>query len=115
MSSHHRSSNEPSQRQLRVGEQIRHIIAETMQRGHFHDEALIDAGKITVTEVRVSPDLKNAKAFVMSLGGQNMEEILPALNDEEQAEESAEGGAEEASESGDNTDEADQQDLVSNG
>ncbi|MGQ0527838.1 MAG: 30S ribosome-binding factor RbfA [Alphaproteobacteria bacterium] len=76
-----RSSNEPSQRQLRVGEQLRHIIAETMQRGHFHNEILMNAGRITVTEVRVSPDLKHATAFVMSLGGENMEEIIPALNE----------------------------------
>lgn len=78
----HRSSLEPSQRQLRVGEQIRHIISETLHRGHFHEEALMDAGQITVTEVRCSPDLKNATAFVMALGGKNMEEILPALNAE---------------------------------
>lgn len=71
----------PSQRQLRVGEQIRHIIAETLQRGHFHDEILIDiAGGVTVTEVRPSPDLKNATAYVISLGGQDMDKILPALN-----------------------------------
>ncbi len=72
----------PSQRQLRVGEQLRHMIAETLQRGHFHDEALVDnAPNVTVSEVRVSPDLKNATAYVMSLGGENMDEILPALND----------------------------------
>lgn len=76
---HHKS--EPSQRQLRVGEQLRHIIAETLQRGHFHDEALLDTGKVTVTEVRVTPDLKNAKAYVISLGGLQMDEILPALNE----------------------------------
>lgn len=71
----------PSQRQLRVGEQLRHIIAETLQRGHFHDEILIDiAGGVTVTEVRPSPDLKNATAYVISLGGQDMDQILPALN-----------------------------------
>lgn len=78
--SQHRSS-EPSQRQLRVGEQIRHIIAETMNRGHFHNKALLEAGHITVTEVRVSPDLKHARAYVMSLGGADMENILPALNE----------------------------------
>lgn len=71
----------PSQRQLRVGEQLRHIIAETLQRGHFHDEALLDASKITVTEVTVSPDLKHATAYVLALGGENMDKILPALND----------------------------------
>ncbi len=72
----------PTQRQLRVGEQLRHMIAETLQRGHFDDEALIDdAPNVTVSEVRVSPDLKNATAYVMSLGGAHMDEILPALND----------------------------------
>ena len=74
-------SKGPSQRQLRAGEQLRHIIAETMSRGHFHDEVLLNAN-VTVAEVRVTPDLKNAKVFVMSLGGENMEEILPALNDQ---------------------------------
>lgn len=74
-------NNGPSQRQLRVGEQIRHIIAETLQRGHFHDSSLFDHS-VTVTEVRVTPDLKHARAFVMSLGGTNMDEIIPALNDE---------------------------------
>lgn len=74
--------NEPSQRQLRVGEQLRHIIAETMTRGHFHHEALLGATGITVAEVRVSPDLKNATAYVMPLGGENMDEVLAALNDE---------------------------------
>ncbi len=74
-------NNGPSQRQLRVGEQIRHIMAETLQRGHFHDKALIDlAANITVTEVRTSPDLKQATAYVISLGGQAMDVLLPALN-----------------------------------
>lgn len=73
----------PSQRQLRVGEQIRHIMAETLARGHFHDEILIDiAGGVTVTEVRPSPDLRQATAYVISLGGADMEKILPALNNE---------------------------------
>ena len=71
----------PTQRQLRVGEQIRHIIAETLQRGHFHESSL-NGASVTVTEVRVSPDLKNARAYVMALGGDNMEDILPALNEE---------------------------------
>lgn len=74
------STNMPSQRQLRVGEQLRHIIAEILQRGDFHDESLINAEGITVTEVRPSPDLKHATAYVMSLGGKDMEDILPALN-----------------------------------
>ncbi|MCB9981611.1 MAG: 30S ribosome-binding factor RbfA [Rhodospirillales bacterium] len=82
MSSHHTHNKGPSQRQLRVGEQLRHIIAETMNRGHFHREALLDAGRVSVTEVRVTPDLKQAKVYVMSLGGVDMDTILPALNEE---------------------------------
>lgn len=76
------SSSGPSQRQLRVGEQLRHVIAETLQRGHFDDAALLDnAPNVTVSEVRVSPDLKKATAYVIALGGQHMDEILPALNE----------------------------------
>lgn len=74
--------NGPSQRQLRVGEQLRQIIAEVMQRGHFRDPILIEgASLVTVTEVRPSPDLKQATAYIMPLGGKDIETILPALND----------------------------------
>ena len=69
-----------SQRQLRVGEQVRHILVETLQRGHFRDPDLMQAPMITITEVRISPDLKNATAFIMPLGGQKAVEILSALN-----------------------------------
>jgi ribosome-binding factor A len=82
MKMQHQSSTGPSQRQLRVGEQVRHAIVEVMQRGKFDDIALIDAAHtVTVSEVRLSPDLKNATAFVMTLGGARMDEVLPALND----------------------------------
>lgn len=67
---------------LRVAEQIKEVIAQSLMRGHFHSPVLMDASSVTVTEVRVSPDLKHATAYVISLGGQNMEEILPALNEE---------------------------------
>lgn len=77
---HHRPAG-PSQRQLRVGEQLRHIIADTLQRGHFHDESLMDAARITVTEVRVTPDLKNARAFIMPLGGEDIEHVIAGLNE----------------------------------
>ena len=77
------TTNQPSQRMLRVGEQIKHVIAQALARGHFYEPVLMDkASSITVTEVRVSPDLKHATAYVMSLGGQAMDEILPALNEE---------------------------------
>ena len=76
------SGHEPSQRQLRVGEQVRHVIAETLQRGTFHNMVLFEqAHNVTVSEVRVSPDLKHAVAFVTTLGGQNMGTVLPALNE----------------------------------
>src|ERR1043166_8353904 len=68
----------PSQRQLRVGEELRHRLAELLRPGELRDPALHDAN-ITVTEVRLSPDLRNATAFVMPLGGANAEEILAGL------------------------------------
>lgn len=76
----HQSKQPAGQRTLKVGEEIRHILSETMQRGRFHDESLMDAHLITVTEVRVAPDLKNATAFVMPLGGRNVEPTIAALN-----------------------------------
>ncbi len=80
------STNQPSQRMLRVGEQIKHVLAEALTRGHFHNPVLVErASIVTVTEVRVSPDLKHATAYVISLGGQHMDQILPALNDEAHA------------------------------
>lgn len=68
----------PSQRQLRVGELIRRRLSEVLARGEVHDPEL-NAMSITVAEVRTSPDLKVATAFVMPLGGQNREAALVAL------------------------------------
>jgi len=63
-----RSNNHgPSQRQLKVGEQVRHVLAEALLRGELRDPR-IDGSRLTVTEVRVSPDLKNGKVFVSELG-----------------------------------------------
>lgn len=74
--------NGPSQRQLRVAEQVRHILAETMTRGKFNDPILYEgAQNVTVAEVRMSPDMKHARAYVMTLGGRDMDTILPALNE----------------------------------
>jgi ribosome-binding factor A len=73
-----RAGQAPSQRQLRVGEELRHVLADILGRGEFRDPALQDR-VITVTEVRISPDLHNATAFVVPLGGQDTETILPAL------------------------------------
>ena len=68
-----------SQRQLRVGEIIRHSIIQLLDRGEANDPGL-DGVSITVTEVRVSPNLRNATAFVMPLGGSECVEILESLN-----------------------------------
>ena len=68
-----------SQRQLRIGEVIRHAIAQLIERGEAHDPGL-DGVSITVTEVRVSPDLRNATAFVMPLAGADRDEIIESLN-----------------------------------
>ena len=71
----------PSQRQLRVGEQLRHIIAETLQRGNFDDPSLFDkAGQITIAEVRVSPDMKHATAYVSMISTQDIAPVLEVLN-----------------------------------
>lgn len=70
----------PSQRQLRVGEEIRHILAKLFSYQHSGNE-LLDRSSITVSEVRVSPDLQNATVFVLPLGGQNVPEILAALKE----------------------------------
>ncbi len=67
-----------SQRQLRVGEEIRHLLAELLERGNMRDPELRDA-RITVTSVDVSPDLRNATAFIMPLGGQDKERLLAAM------------------------------------
>ena len=64
----HRSGKEPSQRQRRVNELLRHAMAEILLRDDITDDALRGVA-ITVTEVQTSPDLKNATVFVMPLGG----------------------------------------------
>ena len=68
----------PGQRQLRVGEELRHALAEVLGRGELRDPAL-DGVSITVTEVRVSPDLRNATAFVTPLGGGDSATLVAAL------------------------------------
>lgn len=72
------SDEGPSQRQLRVGELIRRTLADVLNRGDIHDPDL-NRMSITVGEVRTSPDLKVATAFVLPLGGQGREEALLAL------------------------------------
>ena len=68
----------PSQRQLRVGEEVRHALSQVLGESLLRDPDLAEAA-ITVTEVRISPDLKNATAFVMPLGGSDLEAKVAAL------------------------------------
>jgi ribosome-binding factor A len=81
MPRHHQKSTAPggSQRQLRVGETVRHALAEILAHGNVHDPAL-EGHIITVPEVRMSPDLKLATIYVMPLGGRDTEVVIEALN-----------------------------------
>jgi len=69
----------PSQRQQRVAELIRHALAEVLSRGDLQDDVLT-RNVITIPEVRMSPDLKLATAYVMPLGGRDEEQVLRALD-----------------------------------
>ncbi len=69
----------PSQRQLRVGEQVRHALSEMLQRGEILDP-VIETTVISISEVRMSPDLKIATAFVSPLGAKDADAVIGALN-----------------------------------
>jgi ribosome-binding factor A len=73
-----RPNTGPSQRQLRVGEEIRHVLSDLFLRTEFHDTALARE-HITVSEVRMSPDLKHALVFATVLGHKDISPLLPAL------------------------------------
>jgi len=68
----------PSQRQLRVGEELRHALAEIFLRTEFHDKLLAKA-HLTISEVRMSPDLRHAAVFITKLGNQDVTPLLPSL------------------------------------
>ena len=69
----------PSQRMLRVGEMIRHALAEMLTRGDIHDDVLA-SHVVTIPEVRMSPDLKLATVYVMPLGGKDIAPVIAALD-----------------------------------
>lgn len=73
-----RDGKAPTQRMLKVGEQIRRTLSAVLQRGEVHDPDL-NRMMITVGEVRMSPDLRVATAYILPLGGKNKEEALAAL------------------------------------
>src|SRR6202012_3451147 len=80
MPRHHNknSAGGGSQRQLRVGEAVRHAVADILAQGNVHDDDL-EGHIITVPEVRMSPDLKIATIYVMPLGGRDTEIVIAAL------------------------------------
>lgn len=69
----------PSQRQLRAGELVRHALTDILAREEFADPDLRERS-ITISEVRVSPDLKHATAFCAPLGGEDMDKVVAGLN-----------------------------------
>ena len=73
------NSKAPSQRQLRVGELVRHALTEVLTRETL-DDPVLEGQLISVSEVRMSPDLKLAKVYIMPLGGKNAETVVAALN-----------------------------------
>ena len=68
-----------SQRQLKVGEELRHLISNILIKETFYD-VILATNNITITEVNVSPDLKNATVYIMPLGGEKKLEVLDSLN-----------------------------------
>ena len=79
MAKHASSSEQQSVRVLKVGERVRHILSELLARGEAHDDVL-RAHTISVTEVRMTPDLRNAKAYVKPLMGEDETAVLKALS-----------------------------------
>ena len=78
MSRHHQQGGAPSQRMKRVGELIRHALADLLSRGGLNDPVL-EGYMVTVPDVRMSPDLKLATAYVMPLGGRDVAPVMEAL------------------------------------
>ncbi len=74
-----KNNSTKSQRQLRVGEELRHLISNVLLRQTFYDH-IIENNTITITEVSVSPDLKNACVYIMPLGGKNKTDVLDSLS-----------------------------------
>lgn len=80
MSRRHAASNKgPTQRQLRVGEMLRHALAEILRRDEIRDPDLMGVS-VTITQVKPSPDMRHATVFCEPLGGKNAKEVIAALN-----------------------------------
>jgi ribosome-binding factor A len=76
---HAPSQRGPSQRQLRVGELLRHALSEVLRETDIRDPDLVGVS-ITITEVKPSPDMRHATVFIVPLGGRNAETIIAAIN-----------------------------------
>ena len=76
---HATSSTGPSQRQLRVGEMLRHALADVLRRGDIRDPDL-NGVSVTITQIKPSPDMRHATVFCEPLGGQNAKQVIAALN-----------------------------------
>ena len=74
-----KDSSVKSQRQLKVGEELRYLISNVLLKETFYNEH-ISNNNVTITEVNVSPDLKNAKIYIMPLGGKYQHEVVESLN-----------------------------------
>ncbi|HWD49578.1 MAG TPA: 30S ribosome-binding factor RbfA [Rhizomicrobium sp.] len=77
--SHHARDAGPTQRQLRVGEMLRHALVDILRRNEIRD-ADLDGVSVTITQVKPSPDMRHATVFCEPLGGQNADKIIAALN-----------------------------------
>jgi ribosome-binding factor A len=73
------SNTGPTQRQLRVGEMLRHALAEILRRGEIRDPDLVGVS-VTITQVKPSPDMRHAAVFCEPLGGKNAKQVIAALN-----------------------------------
>ena len=71
---------EPSQRQLRVGQEIKKVIASMLEKGEIRDE-VVQNSFITITEARISPDLKYCNVYLMTLNGDKITEVVKAMNE----------------------------------
>src|SRR3569833_1542807 len=78
-SRHARREDGPTQRQLRVGEMLRHALAQILSRSDIRDPEL-DGVSVTITQVKPSPDMRYATVYCAPLGGQNTDRIIAALN-----------------------------------
>ena len=70
---------EPTQRQLRVGQEIKKVIASMLEKGEIRDE-VVQNSFITITEARISPDLKYCNIYIMTLNGDKIQEVVDAMN-----------------------------------